>query len=365
MATFAEISDTTLQQQTALFNIADGWANDTLGRMDALAAAAQTQITALNGVTYSPEFDGVSLLYVEPDEAVEPDYSASGPADPVIEVIDAISDFTFNNATYTAQLKATILGVLTNVMGGNVVVANAVWDALWDRVVSDNSRQQVAEEWDASNIGAMLGWTMPSEATASRLDKAQDRSSERISETRLEKAIQEAQQGREDYWNAVTRGNEFEQLWINEHNVNQSRILEAERSRVQSQAIIEELLIKVSDLNVRVYIAKWDGILKEVQAISDHLRARTGKYQAEVQSEQARQGFEALKVDKGLRTEDGELRLAIENARLSVENSLGALAKLAELAAAMAQAAYSASDVSLGTAASVSENLNISQQFTP
>lgn len=364
MATFADISDSALQRVDDIAVLADNWATQTLARMDVLADEADALLTSIEGLVYSPVFDpNLDLDYVSYTPPEEPDLATEAPADPALNTLGSVADFAYSETPYTDLVKTQIQTAILNVLGGTVIVGSAIWDAIWDRVVDNFGQQQVGEEWQASDAGASKGWELPSETTLARLTKAEDETSKRTSAAALENAIQQAIQYREDSWNAVQNGTQFEKTHMDHHNNVWNRALEAAKATVDQAIRINELLLKQDDLNVRVYLAKWDGIARRVGAESDKLRARTGVSQLSISSEQARLGYENGYLSKAFKTEDGETNLALDRAKISVDNIVGTLGSLANIASGMTQAALTASDVNVGTSADISENHNYS--YTP
>jgi hypothetical protein len=152
--------------------------------------------------------------------------------------------YSYVEPTYADKVESEVTGVIQSVLGGALVVSVGVWNALWDRAAGDAGRQQVAEEWAASNFAASLGMTgLPSETLLARLDKAQQDTQSRLSGVRLEQAIQEALQRREDLWNGVRDGVAWEGLWINAHQQLAGRAL-------ATAAKAHEALIAVFNANI-------------------------------------------------------------------------------------------------------------------
>lgn len=359
MATFTDISDSALARVDDIAALADNWATQTLARMDTLADEADALLLSIEALTYVPVFDpSMDLDYVEYTAPVEQDLTSEAPTDPALNTLDTVTDFAYSETPYTELVKTQIQTAITNVLGGTVIVGTAIWDAIWDRVVDNFGQQQVGEEWQASDAGASKGWELPSETTLARLTKAEDETSKRTSAAALENAIQQAVQYREDQWNAVTNGTQFEKTHMDHHNNVWNRALDAAKATVSEAIRINEMLLKQDDLNVRVYLAKWDGIARRVGAESDKLRARTGVSQLEISSEQSRLGYERSYLEQGFKTKDGETGLALDRARISVDNIIGTLGSLANIASGMTQAALTASDVNVGTSANISENHN-------
>jgi len=348
--TFIGVTTQVQDRIDTIATLGESWVNTTLTQMEALATQADALLDILSNETYVPTFDSLNLTYSGPTTPVEPTEPVTeAPTDPTLNTLESVTAFSWSETPYTELMKAKTKAALDAVFDGSLVISAAIWDAMWNRVATSLVEQQVGEEWAASNLGASLGWDLPSETTLARLDVAQDETSKRLSVQRLEKVIQEAVQRREDLWNSVTKGTTFEQIWQQHHSATENRALEGAIAVVQQAIAINTQLLAQDNVEIQLYLAKWEGLNKKYLTVAALYQARISAAGLTITSEEARRGFESLKLDKGFKTEDGVTNLAIQTARLTVEQAIGVLSKLADLAAGMAQAALSASDVSLGT----------------
>lgn len=368
MTLFTDVTEQVLARSDELSNQADIWGADTASRMDALAAEASAKLGILDNESYIPDFSGLDLGYngpggTQPEYETAPDYSSEGPADLTMTDGDTLSEdpaattaFSFTEGTYVPILKTEIGAALTSVLGGNLLLPTAVVTAMYDRVVLEFGREQVAAEWAASDNGASKGWELPAIATLARIVKAEDQSSKRLSAALLESYIQEWVNKQTDMWNAVKEGTTFEGMWIDDYHKLQDRSLEAAKATVDKAISINDDVIKRDDLKLRKYASEWAAFGEQIRAEVARMQADIASVRLVIDSEQARHLYESSIVAKGTKVEDGETGLAIERAKLVVENSLGTLTQLASLTANVAMALMAASDVSLGTGTSMASD---------
>lgn len=357
---YQQITEQVLAAQTALQASVTVWATDTVAKMDALAAAATAQLSILDNVDFIPSFVD-DLQYVgptgtKPDYATEPDYSSDGPVAPTLSDPSAISAFSFTDSSYTGLVKTLMTSTINSVLGGNTILPAAVVNAMYDRLLVDLSRMQVAEEWAATDNGASLGWTMPSESTLGAIARAQEITSQKTQEARLEEYVQEWINKQKDMWQGWATGTPHEQAWMSDHHQEQERALKAAIATVDWAIKIYALGLQHDDVKIRIYSQQWDTLSKRIGAAAQMFQARIANTGIVVDSERTRHAYEASRVGKSLDTKRGEVQLEIDRARLVVENTLGTLTTLMQVAANIAMALMAASDVSLGTGTSFGAN---------
>lgn len=326
--------------------------DDALGMMESLKTQAEDLLTALDGVTFEPDFAGIDADYTAPTIPTdEPDAPADAPDMPTLSTLVDVGSFTYTDTPYTALVKTQIQSVLTAVLGGTGLLSDAVYDALWSRVEADLLRTQTAAEWDATDAGARLGWKLPTEATLTRLDAAADTASRASAKARLEQILAEATQRREDKKAAISDGTQFENVWIGEHNARQTRLLEAEMKRIEGSIAINNALIAQDDLALKAFGIQWAAILQRIQAVVELWKGRLAPVTAAIESERVRLGFETLKQERAMGVETEDTKLEVTRAATILPHMLGTLTSIAQMTAGLAQAALSASDVSVGTSA--------------
>jgi len=476
MAVMQDITTTALQRVNDTYDIAVELKDDSLERMNALAAAAESHLNDLNALSYSPNFGGLSTQYTAPaivsaeptitdmpdvpdlnaeesllgDGPTAPTLHAEGgslfsepsaptlnaeatlaplsnkPIVPSLSTFAGVSAFAYTNTAYSAQLKTAISGLLAATLGGTGLLTNDEYTAIWDRAEADLTRQQVAAEWEAADVGARLGWTLPSEATLVKLDMVDEQTVRGQAAARLSQSVTEATQRREDKKAAVVDGTQFENVWIDEHNKGESRKLEA-ATQLTTQALSinaglvaqdtlkmrafevvwagiktevdallgqddaklkkfstlwtgvqvkvaalmsqdaallakydsvwktiklqADVLVAQDDIKLRLFGERWRGIQLRVQSISEMWKARMMPAAQAIASEQARQPFEALTLEKGIKVADGETDYWVKREQVVLSQTLGVLTSIAQMISGLTQAALAASDIRVGTGA--------------
>lgn len=173
---------------------------------------------------------------------------------------ELIADFVYTEPTYTNKVSDEVQSLLQTVLAGNLIVSTSVWDNIWDRAAGDAARVQVAEEWEAANVTAGMGMTgLPNESLLSRIATAAQKARELVSKVRLEQAIQEATQRREDLWAAVKESIAFEGMWLEFHNAIAGRALTAAIESVKAK-------VSVYNANAEVFNIIVGAIAQEVAA---------------------------------------------------------------------------------------------------
>ncbi len=358
---FQTVTAESLQRIDDIFTIALDFKTKALTDIDTLVVAAQAHIALLDGETFDPTISGsLDLAYATPTEATEPDYSTEGPNDPSLEALSGVAPFSYTDSTYVALIKTEMQAKLVSVLSDNLIVPTAIWDAIYERARGKLSAQQVTDEWNASDLDAARGWSQPSEGGNADLDRIQDQVSQQTIALIVEQAIAEAKERHDDLWKAMQNGTQFEGMWIGEQHQRQLRLLDAAKAAVSQNVAINAQLIQHNDLLIRQYAIKWDSQMKHVAAATARYSARVQARLGSVQSESARLGYQKTMIDQGIKIEEGVTNLAIKRTELA-QVLVESLTQVANLMAAMAQGALSASDVSVGTGTgySYSENLTL------
>ena len=355
---FQLVTAESLQRIDEIFTLANTFKTDTLTRMDTMITQATTLVDTLSTVAYSPTFDTHNLTYSSPSSASAPDYSGTGPAAPTLDSLNAHPTFSYTDGGYTDLLKTEIDTALSNVFGGTTIVPTAIWDAIYTRAKGKLTLAQTGRDWEASNFGANLGWSYPSQVTNARLDRSQEQTDRETIALVVEQAIQEARERHTDYWNAVQQGVAFENIWIQEYQQREGRALEAAVQAVTQANAINQLIIASNDLDLREYGIKWETPLKYIAEETKRFAVLVQEASQDIDSERTRLGYEQAKLDKGFRTEDGDTNFEVQRAQLG-EVLTNALSQVANFMAAMAQGALAASDVSVGTGTSYGYDENL------
>ena len=347
---FFDTQDKAMERIDEIAAISQTWANNTLARMETLAVQAEALLDILDGETYGPLAESITL-HTSITEPEEPDDPSDAPAVVALSELGTVAAFDHTPGTYTELLKTDIKNKLATTIAGNLVIAEAVWDSIADRMLNQIADQQVDAEWRAANGGADLGWERPSESTLAALDEAQDEGGKKVTAAELEKFVQEAVQRREDLWNSIKEGHQLEQIWIGEHNTHQDRLLQTAIAKVKQAIDINNNIIAGDNLRVQMYLAQWEGINKRLISKAQLLSARVSSKQLLLGNSQARLAVEQARVGQEISEADGQQRYDLEAARIRAEQVVKVLADLSNTAAGMAQAALSASAVNVGATA--------------
>lgn len=347
------IADQALAQTTDLMALAESLKNEALGQLGNMLSTAQQLAGTLTGLLYT-EDDTASFDWSAPEFPEEPDLAEENP--PEVPELDELNDaptYTeWTGSPYTEMLKTAIKNLLTSVLGGSAYISDAIYDAIFLRAAQALTKQQTADEWKATNMGAQLGWKLPSEVTLMRLAEVQDQTSEKQAMLRLEQAIAEAVQKREDMRAAVVDGTAFEKSWIDKWNAEESRSLEAAKANVEIANQINKLIIESNDLKIRSYTSQWQAIQTKYAAIAAIYEVRMKQPQILVSAGQVLQGFAAADSDHGIRIADGRAKMTVDANTAAANVVMQALTALTHTMAGMAQAAMSAADISVSAGAS-------------
>lgn len=502
--THIDIVDKTIERIDDIGDKAEQYTQVALDSMDALASAAETQMN-LSAITYFLDTGDWSGGYVGAIAPTEPTFDSEAPTVPVLPTLDIVAPFDKGTApddtvdlsgapgaapatvlgalptiaslaipsftssvpvtdvnllvasysyiepTYVELVKNETQTLLLGVLSGDKIIPDAIYDALWDRVVGDFGAVQIGDEWQASNLAASLSMSgMVSEALTVRLEAAQQRTVENVSKARLEQAIQEAQHRREDLWSAVGQGIAFESMWLGHHealsgralasaakaheavvavhNANVARFnvvlarvdaeiaskrleldlilaplqevsarlelarvgiaqddqyvkrwlgewsgyqinkqtavqvlaeriraysarLQAESTRLNGDIAYQGLRLKEGDQSLQNFATQWQGLANKANAINTLYGARIEAAALSIRDQQAKLGYEQMKLNKSIEEALRKPLIDIEKARLQLEQSLGVLEKIANLQTGLAQAYLAGSDVALGASA--------------
>lgn len=169
--------------------------------------------------------------------------------DGLVPVIDpGILDVTFEytEGEYAPILKNDIESGLLRVLGGDLGIPQAYWDALWQKAAGDLALQQAGRLRNARNRGAASYWPLPGEAVLAGSKAIQDEGAKSVQISRLQTAVTQATMAREDFWQAVERGIAFEQQWIGVYEQAAQRALSAAETLINSQ-------VQVYNANIAQY----------------------------------------------------------------------------------------------------------------
>jgi len=362
---FQQVTADSLQRIDDIFTIATDFKTLALAKVDALNTTANAHIALLDSETFEPTFDilsysGLNLTYAgAPSDVSLPDLSNTDQSDITLADQRDLDDFSFSNSPYAGLVKNETQSKLISVLGGTIIIPEAVKDAIFQRSLAKLAAAQARREWDASNFGAAKRWQLPSVATLARLDRAEEETDRQQIELTVTETINEWSERHKDTWNAIQQGIPFEQAWMSDHHQAEDRELRAAEATVRNAIAINTQLIQHDDLRLRQYGIKWERTLQRIGEETRRYQALISEEQLGIQSEQARLGYETLNVrkvideyravgERGLSIEQGVTSLAINKAELA-KVLVESLTQIANLMAAMTQGALAASDVSVGT----------------
>lgn len=165
---------------------------------------------------------------------------------PTIEVSALEDEFEFTDPMtgYAGRVSTEVEAEIKRVLGGDLGLPQAHWDALWNKAAGDVARVQVGRAREAENTGIGAQWGLPSETHLTWLRRANDESKRELQRTRLETAIQQAVMAREDFWSAVDKALQYEDQWI---QVNQ----EIARRALAAAEQLHRLRVDVYNANVQ------------------------------------------------------------------------------------------------------------------
>jgi len=348
---FNQTQDKSMQRIDDIFDLAREFRDRALSDIDTLVAAATAHISLLDGEAFAPSYDGLDLSYDKYSAPEEPDYSDLAPTDPEFDTPKTLDDLSHVDTPYTGLIKNEMQANFINVLGGSLIVPTVVWEDVFQRALEKVMTLKAAQEWEAQNMGASLGWELPAESTLAGLEQAQEQGLQAAIALIVEKAIAEAKERHADVWHAMEKGTPFEGMWMGDHHKAEDRKLEAAKQHILLAIAANDQMLRSDDIKLRQWAMKWETPLKAIAAGTDRLNARARVSALAIESETARRGYEALKLDKGLKEEAGKTDLAVQKAELA-KVLVDSLTQIANLMAAMAQGALAASDVSVGTSAS-------------
>ena len=392
MPTAVDITEAAIDRINDTYNIAITLKDDALARMDALAAAAEAHLDDLALVAFSPSFGNLDTDYVaptiidtEPEILDEPDgfdlnadgdLTTSAPSAPSLGSLNSVSAFSYANTSYTPQLQSDTASLLTATLTGTGLLTDAEYTAIWDKAEADLARKQVADEFEASDAGARAGWSLPSETTLALLSLVTEGTTKAQADARLSQSLAEATQRREDKRAAITDGTQFENTWINEHNAEEGRKLDAAQATVAQSIAINtdilqqnaqllqqyeilwqgikhqtDVLLAQDDIKIRAFGARWAGIQTRIQSVSELWQARMRPAAQQIESERARNPFEGLALQKGLEVAKAESGLEVSKEQVILPQILGTLTSISQMISGLTQAALAAADVNVGTSA--------------
>ena len=170
-----------------------------------------------------------------------------------------------------------------------VAIGDAEWDRIFARAAAKELRASVAEEQAANSEASLRGMAVPGVVSNGMLSEARQRAMDRVALVAETSAVEQAKAARED-------------------------------------------ILSVAKLGIENFIAQW---------------------QTKVQSEAARLQYSALALDKVLKPETLRAEYDMKLTELAQVNAVAQLVDLITVYAQLTAANYSASDVNLGSSASI------------
>jgi hypothetical protein len=170
-----------------------------------------------------------------------------------------------------------------------VAIGDPEWDRIFARAAAKELRASVAEEQAANSEASLRGMAVPGVVSNGMLSRAQQRAMDRVCLVAETSAVEQAKAARED-------------------------------------------ILSVAKLGIEDFTAKW---------------------QTKVQSEEARLKYEMLELDKVLKPEALRAEYDLKLTELAQVNAVAQLVDIIQVYAQLANSLYSASDVNLGSSASI------------
>lgn len=204
---------------------------------------------------------------------------------PVIDVALLDTDFSFTEPVYVERVSTEVEAGVKRVLGGDLGLPVAYWDALWAQSAGDLARQQVGRLRNARNRGAASYWPLPSETVLAASREIQDEGARSLQINRLQQAVAQATMAREDFWNAISQGIAYENQWIAASQQAAGRALAAAEQ-------LTAVKIQVHNANIQRYnslieAAKTDGSLSDlrVKRILEQQRAELEENAMEIEQD--------------------------------------------------------------------------------
>lgn len=133
---------------------------------------------------------------------------------------------------------------------------------------------------------------------------------------------------------------------------------QGKKGRQDGQISAAQFTIQENDQRLALFRTLWEGINIESQATVNTMRANLDKAKLQLENEQVRLGYLEGNDKQQLEVALREPAVAVDKARLQIEQTLGTMEKIAQLQIGLAQAYLSAIDASINANANVSDNFN-------
>lgn len=238
--------------------------------------------------------DGIGTLTYE----AMPTIGTLPTIDPVIPTISQTAlDAAFNwtDLTYTPEIKDETKAELLRVLGGDLGLSASYWEALWAQASGDLAQQMLGKLRTSRNRGAASYWALPGETTLAAARQISDETTKATQLVRLQQATQAAVMAREDFWQAVSNGLKFEELWIGLYTGMAQRALAAAETLVNLQIqahnanvayynlLFEGAKIEtqIGEIQTNAVLRTYEAQLKGSEVNLQQVKARIEKYQAE------------------------------------------------------------------------------------
>lgn len=254
---------------------------------------------------------------------------------PVVDVAVLEAAFEYDEPVYTPELKSDLKAELLRVLGGDLGIPQAYWDALWAKSAGDLARQQVGRLRNARNRGAASYWALPGEAVLSASRLIQDEGARSLQINRLQQAVTQATMAREDFWAAVEKGITFEAQWIGMFETMAARSLAAAEQLVNVKIQVHNanvnrfnLLLEQSKTEVEIdrieidaVLRVFEGQLKGAEVDIQQQKARIEKYQTEWQAKNQRESTLVQAFGESVRAWSSQIDAEIKAAKFPLERA--------------------------------------------
>lgn len=331
-------------------------------KFDTLATEASALVASLDDLAFEPDFTGLDLtpgtFPAPPDMPAE---ETDAPVIPTLSELGEVSPYEFTPVAYSALMKAAVMSVLNQVLAGNGLVAQAIWDGFYSRAVGLAGEQDLAERRKVEReYSRFKGHAVGKDR---RLREISHATAQTLSKTVLEQALQRGMQTAKEVLDGLTQSNELERLWIGQWNAEQDRLAKLAEAKVTFAININNALLEQDRAKLAIYTTTWQGISARVNAQVAKLNGLVAAKQIEMEGVKLQADYQRLILDKGIRVAEGVAKTAIEIVDVKVKALLGALTAVANGIAGIAQAAMSAMDANLGTSAGMSSGESIDHNY--
>jgi len=363
ISNMANVTSDVLAALDAAKSQADTKKDSALAQIEVLTQAAIGIASDLNGLATT--IDGgkrksFDFRYFSPGSADEENFASEFPNPDDLDTLPgfvAEDDFSFSDSSYSAQIQSETDAVLEAMLGGGAVVGSSVRDAIYAKVTSKLSAVNSERSWAAANLGLTYGWQLPSAVTTALGAEATEQLARDTIRLAAEKVIFSALEVRDDTWALMPQANQFERIWMDDHNKELDRKARAAAEKVKQSLKINEQILRHNDQEIRAWALRWQTLLQIWDSEQARFRANLSYRDAEIREKEIEASMQDVNVSHAIAEVELENNTIVQAKELS-HKILDVHYGLATMISSLAQALLAASDVKLGSDASFSYTLN-------